>query len=154
MDSSISDIDAHQRALMDAFVRILAAEEEERQAEAAIRAVKDTYAATLRQSQKAQGDAWEDIERLMGETGEVEVILPDENHDYKIAYSSTPEVADVPDAEAVPDAFCKVERVPKKKEILDHLKAMRDAGEPLPNWASIKRNPGKLSYRLIKKGAS
>jgi hypothetical protein len=153
MPSSINDgITAHQRALLAAFVAVLAAEEEERQAELAIRAVRDAHAATLRQAKQAQADAWEDIEKLMAETGEVEITLPDETHDYKIAYTTTPEVADVPDADAVPDPFCKLERVPKKKEILDHLKGLRDRGEALPNWAAIRRNPGKLSYRLVKKG--
>jgi hypothetical protein len=89
----------------------------------------------------------------MSETGEVEVMLPDENHDYKIAWSTPPEVVDVPDAAAVPDEFVKVERVPKKKEILDHLKSLRESGSAPPNWATIERNPGKLTYRLVKKGA-
>jgi hypothetical protein len=41
----------------------------------------------------------------------------------------------------------------KKKAILDHLKALRDGGQPMPNWGSITRNPGELTYRLVKKGA-
>lgn len=154
MASNIEEIDAHQQALMDAFVTVLAAEEDERQAETAIKAVKDTYAAALRQAKQAQEDAWERVAALMAETGEVEVILPDVAHDYKIGYTSTPEVVDAPDVDAVPDEFCKQERVLKKREILDHLKSLREAGESFPNWASIKRNPGRLAYKLVKKGSA
>lgn len=138
---------------MDAFVAVLAAEDEERRAEAAIKVVRETCAPALRQAKQAQEDAWERIAVLMAETGEVEVILPDHAHDYRIGYTATPEVADVPDPDAVPDEFCKVERSPRRKEILDHLKSLRDAGQPLPNWASITRNPGRLAYKLVKKGA-
>jgi hypothetical protein len=142
-------IASHQEALMTAFVALLRAEEEERTAKAAIKTVEDLYAPVLRQSRRAQEDAWEDIGKLMAETGEPEVTLPGDHCDYKIATSSTPEKVDVPDVNAVPDEFVKKE--PKKKEIMEHLKALREAGEALPNWATLTRGAGSLCYKPVKK---
>lgn len=147
----MTDYLTHQQALMTAFVALLRAEQEERDAKAAIHVVEEQYAPVLRQAVRAQEDAWEDITRLMAETGEVEVLLPGDHCDYKIAPGPTPEKVDVPDVAAVPEAFLKKE--PKKKEIMDHLKKLRDAGDPLPNWATLTRGVGSLGYKPVKKKA-
>lgn len=146
MTDEIAD---HQTALLTAFVRVLRAEQEERDAKAAIKTVEDLYAPVLRQSRRAQDDAWEDIAKLMAETGEPEVLLPGDHCDYKIATSGTPEKVDVPNVNAVPDEFVKKE--PKKKEIMEHLKKLREAGQALPNWATLTRGVGSLGYKTVKK---
>jgi hypothetical protein len=149
-----TEAEIHQQALLAAFATLLQAEEDERQAEQAIKAVRDAYAAQLRHSKAAQASTWATIAQLMNETGELEVILPDETHDYKVTWNNPPEVVDVPDPNAVPDEWCRSERTVKKKELLEHLKSLRDHDDPLPNWATIRRNPPTLSYRLLKKGGA
>jgi len=49
----------------------------------------------------------------------------------------------------VPEEFLKKE--PKRKEILDYLKKLREAGEPMPSWATITRRAGSLYYKPVKK---
>jgi hypothetical protein len=148
-DQSGNACAAHQEALRAALGAVLRAEQEEREAEAAIRAFKDQYEPVLRRTRQAQEEAWEAIARLMTETGAGEVLVPGEHCDYKIAVSSAPEKVDVPDMSAVPEAFLKKE--PKRKEILDYLKKLREAGEPLPDWATITRGAGSLCYKPVKK---
>jgi serine/threonine-protein kinase len=140
---------AHREALQAAFAAVLRAEQEEREAEAAVRAVRDQVEAVLQRSRQAQADSWEVIAKLMAQTGESEVVLPGDQCDYKIALSSAPEKVAVPDVSAVPEEFLKKE--PKRKEILDHLKKLRDAGEPMPDWATITRGAGSLCYKPVKK---
>jgi Protein kinase domain len=139
----------HREALRMAFAALLRAEQEEREAEAAIRAVRDQYEPALRRSRQAQEESWKDIARLMAQAGEVEVLVMGDHCDYKIAPSSAPEKADVPDVSAVPEEFLKKE--PKRKEILDYLKKLRESGAPLPDWATITRGAGSLCYKPVKK---
>jgi serine/threonine-protein kinase len=148
-DSPENALAAHQEALQSALAAVLRAEQEEREAEAAMRAVRDQYEPVLRRSRQAQADAWEVIARLLAQTGAAEVVVPGEHCDYKIALSSAPEKVDVPDPSAVPEEFLKKE--PKRKEILDYLKKLREAGAPLPGWATITRGPGSLCYKPVKK---
>jgi len=148
-----TDAEEHQQALMTAFIALLAAEDEERTARAAIKAAQEANAAALRHAEQAQAEAWAEIARLMAETGEVEVVLPDETHDYKIGYGTSRESVKA-DPDACPDEFVKVERKPKLKEIGDHLKALRDKGAAAPNWARLEKSEPKLSWTLVKKGAA
>jgi hypothetical protein len=141
---------AHREALRTAFAAVLRAEQEEREAEAAVRAVRDEYEPALRRSRQAQEDSWEEIARLMAQAGEAEVVVPGDHCDYKIARSVVPEKVEVPDVSAVPEEFLKQE--PKRKEILDYLKKLREAGEPMPAWATITRGAGSLCYKPVKKG--
>lgn len=61
-------------------------------------------------------------------------------------YYPTPRKSiDVPDANAVPDDFCRIKREPDKLKIKDHL----DAGNR-PNWASERTSTPKLTYKFIK----
>jgi hypothetical protein len=140
---------AHQKALQTAFAAVLRAEQEEREAEAAIRAVRDQYEPLLRRSRKAQEDAWEEIAKLMAQAGAVEAVVPGDHCDYKIAHSSAAEKVEVLDVNAVPEEFLKKE--PKRKEILDYLKKLREAGAPMPTWATLTRGAGALCYKPLKK---
>jgi serine/threonine-protein kinase len=141
--------DAHQEALRAAFAALLRAEQEEREAEAALRAVRDQYEPVLRRCRQAQADCWGAIARLMAQSGEVEVVVPGEHCDYKIAPSSAPEKVDVADVSAVPEEFLKKE--PKRKEILAYLKKLREAGGPLPTWATLTRGAASLCYKPVKR---
>jgi hypothetical protein len=149
-DQPENAITARQEALRSALAAVLRAEQEEREAEATIRAVRDQHEPILRRCRQTQENAWEAIAKLLDQTGEVEVVVLGEHCDYKIALSSPPEKVDVPDVSAVPEEFLKKE--PKRKEILDYLKKLREAGKPLPDWATITRGPGSLCYKPVKKG--
>src|SRR5262249_24610025 len=140
---------APQEALQRALAAVLRAEQEEREAEAAIRAVRDQYELVLRRCRQAQEDSWEAIAKLMAQIGAVEVLVPGDHCEYKIALSSAPEKVDVPDVTAVPEEFVKKE--PKRKDILDYLKNLREAGEPMPTWATLTRGAGALCYKPVKK---
>jgi serine/threonine-protein kinase len=140
---------AHRQALQKAFAAVLGAEQEEREAEAALRAAREQHEPVLRRCRQAQAAAWEDIARLMAQASEVEVLVPGEHCDYKIARSSAAEKVEVPDVNAVPEEFLKKE--PKRKEILDYLKKLREAGTPLPAWAALTRGAGSLCYKPVKK---
>lgn len=140
---------AEQEALRTTLAAVLRAEQEEREAEAAIRAFRDQYEPVLRRSRQAQEESWEKIARLMAQLGAAEVVVPGEHCDYKIALSSVPEKVDVLDINAVPEEFVKKE--PKRKEILDYLKKLREAGSPLPAWATLTRGAGSLCYKPVKK---
>jgi serine/threonine-protein kinase len=140
---------AHQEALRTAFAAVLRAEEEERDAEAAVRAVRDQYEPVLRRSRQAQEDSWAEIARLMAQSGQTESLVPGDHCDYKIAPTTAPEKVDVPDANAVPEEFLK--REPKRKEILDYLKKLRESGAPMPTWATIARGASSLGYKPVKK---
>jgi hypothetical protein len=85
----------------------------------------------------------------MAQAGEVEVVVPGEHCDYKIAPISAPEKVEVADVSAVPEEFLK--REPKRKEILDYLKKLREAGGPMPAWATITRGAASLCYKPVKK---
>jgi serine/threonine-protein kinase len=141
---------AEQKALQTAFAAVLRAEQEEREAEAAIRAVRDQYEPVLRRCRQVQEESWEAIAQLLARLGAAEVVVPGEHCDYKIARSSAPEKVEVPDVTSVPEEFLKKE--PKRKEIHDYLKKLRDAGEPLPSWATLTRGAGALGYKPVKKG--
>ncbi|MFA7278788.1 MAG: hypothetical protein WC100_01725 [Sterolibacterium sp.] len=96
--------------------------------------------------------AWEEIGTLLKESGEIEVILPSEieGYVYKIAPRQSTEGVEIPDIDALPEKYIKIERTPKKKELLADLKAMRDNHIDPPNYATIVRDPPKLSLELVK----
>jgi Siphovirus Gp157 len=96
-----------------------------------------------------QRAALAEIDSLMKETGEYEVIIPGTDCDYKINYSTPRESLKIADDAAVPDEFCKIERVPKKREITEAIKS----GSQF-NWASLERGEPKIQYKTIKKGKS
>lgn len=81
----------------------------------------------------------------MSANGVIEDIIEGELINYKL-YFTTPRMTVKVDAAAVPDEFCKIERVPKKKEIKEFL----EAGNQV-NWASLERGASNLSYKAVKK---
>jgi hypothetical protein len=70
--------------------------------------------------------------------------------DFKIGWT-TPRETVKAEPDATPDQFCKIERKPKLKEIAEHLKHLRQANLPLPNWASFERGASKLAWKAVKK---
>jgi hypothetical protein len=136
--------------MLNAFAAVLRAEQEV----SAAKTVLDEAVTPLRQkltgAETRLTSAWVEVERLMGSTGEFEVLLPGDVTDYKISFSTPRESVDV-DADAVPDEFCKIERKPKLKEIGEHLKGLRDSDQPLPNWGRFKLGERKLGWKAIKK---
>lgn len=77
--------------------------------------------------------------------GVTEDIIDGGMVNYKLYYT-TPRQSVKADAEATPDEFCKIERVPKLKEIKEFL----DAGNQV-NWASVQLGESKLTYKVVKK---
>lgn len=147
----MDDIEKHQAALLTAFAEMLRAEE----AISKLKTQADEAAAKLTlaiaEQQAALGIAQYRLQKLMSETGEVEVILPGEVTDFKIGYGPSRESVKVENPDAVPDQFCKLERKPKLKEIGEHLKSLPDSERP--NWARLERSEPKLQWKSIKKTA-
>lgn len=153
MESVESDIQQHQQRLLQAFGVVLTAED-------AVSAVKrrQDEAVTLLQQERNQAEAmlataWAEVQKLMVETGEVEVVLPGEATDFKIAWSTPRETVKV-EPDAVPDEFCKIERKPRLKEIGEYLKGLRDSKLDFPNWGSFKTGASKLGWKAIKKNTT
>lgn len=147
-------IEQHETAVLTAFAAVLRAEEQARLAKVELDRVTTGLRTTINQAEAEQDAAWAEIAALMAETGEPEITLPGEANDFVIGWTTPREAVDVPDAQAVPDEFVQVERKPRKKEIGDHLKTLREQSMPPPNWATFKRGEVKLGYRLKKRGAA
>ena len=143
-------IEDHKQRLLVAFGAVLAAEERVSDVKR-----RQDEAATLLQQERNGAEsslekAWIEVQELLAETGEVEVILPGEVTDFKIAWSSPRETVKV-ETEAVPDEFCKIERKPRLKEMGEYLKGLRDGGLDFPNWASFQTGATKLGWKAIKR---
>lgn len=143
-------IQEHEQKFMQAFAEVLKAEDALAEAGKQLAEATTLLGQKKSQAEHALGLAWDEVRKLLAETGEFEVLLTGLVTDYKVGFSYPPERVKA-DADAVPDEFCKVERKPKLKEIGDHLKQLRDAGEPLPNWASLERGEPKLTWKAVKK---
>ncbi len=143
-------IQEHEQKMLDAFGAVLRAEDrvftvKKRQADA-----EAAFALERGEAETSLRLAWDEVQKLMGGTGEPEVTLPGTVTDYKIGWSKPPERVKTI-ADAVPDEFVKTERVPKLKEIGDHLKELRSKGADLPNWASLERGEPKLGWKAVKR---
>ncbi|OWK34647.1 hypothetical protein [Fimbriiglobus ruber] len=143
-------IQEHHQKLLAAFGSVLAAEEKISDVKTRLDQVTNLLQAEKTAAETDLASAWEQVEQLMSETGEVEVLLPGAVTDFKIARSNPRETVKV-EVEATPDEFCKIERKPRLKEIGEHLKGLRDAGLPFPNWASFQVGTAKLSWKAVKK---
>lgn len=150
-DAEIGDL---QTRTLVAFGAVLQAEEVLRVAEVALRDQAAALSLKVAEAETALRDAWLGVEQIMQETGEVELLLPGEAGDYKIAYGASRESVKCESVDAVPDEFVRLERKPKLKEIGDHLKGLRAIGSAMPNWAALERKPGRLAWKLVKKKAS
>ena len=153
MVAVMDDTQNHQQALLTSFAKVLQAEDKISTGKAKLAEVTTNLKAAIAEGELALRDAWKEIEQLLSETGEYEVLLPGTVTDYKISRSRASERI-VADPDATPDEFCKIERKPKLKEIGDHLKTLRDAGQPIPNWASIERGEPKLGWKAVKHKAT
>ena len=142
-------MDRHTSEMITALAAVMKAEGEIAQ----IREWVDSAQSDIARHESAAGEGWGRIAALMAETGEVEVRLPSSTpgHEFRVYRRPPHQSVSVTDADAVPDEFVKLERKPRLKEIGDHLKALRDAGWALPNWAALKSGEAKLAYKLQKR---
>jgi hypothetical protein len=147
-------IETHEDAMMEAFVSVLKAEDRIRHAKSELDAVKARVEPEIAAGESELRNAWLAVQALMGETGEVEVVLPGTACDYCIGFDTPREAVKVDDPSAVPDEWVEIERNAKKKEIAKYLKGLRDTGRAMPNWAALERGEPKLSWRAVKKGSA
>ena len=138
---------SHEEQLMQHFAKVLKADAAIAEAKTKKQEAEAKAKLAINAAEKQARDAWDAIEALMKETGEYEVLLPDNHIDYKICYT-TPRQSVKVDESAVPDEFVRIERKPKLKEIGDYLKTL----DTPPNWASFERGEPKLTYKAVKKG--
>jgi hypothetical protein len=143
-------IQEHQQKLMEAFAEVLKAEDAVSVAKTKLDEATTLLGLEKSKAEHALGQAWQQVQQLMAETGEVEVLLPGSVTDYKIGYSKPPERVKV-EPDAVPDEFCRVERKPRLKEIGDYLKGLRETGQPLPNWGGFEHGEPKLTWKAVKR---
>jgi len=149
----MTDLHEHDKKILEQVRIIEAAESRMRLSEDRLRKANLEHSLIASAADAEVRQAWDAIKDLMDETGEVEVLLPSElaGHVYKIAHRAGTETVDVPDVNALPAEFVKSEPVPKKKELLAHLKKLREEGAALPNYATIKRGESKLELKIVKK---
>jgi hypothetical protein len=150
MECNTDPIAEYQQALTQAFNALLVAEDVARSAMKDLEREKTRAQLVANEAEAKVCQARAALEQLMTETGEVEVILPGKVTDYKIGYSTPRESVKV-DAEAVPDHYCKIERKPELKKIGEYMKALRQAGQALPNWAGFEKGTPKLQWTSVKK---
>lgn len=144
----------HQEKLVKAFAAVISAERQISQIASERDALNAPLNERARQAEVLLAEAWVVIRGLLDESGEVSAVLPGEVTDYEIYRTAARESVKVVDPEAVPEAFCKVERKPKLKEIGDYLRAQARASLPLPNWAALELGESKLAWRAKKKHAT
>lgn len=141
----------HQQDLIAAFGELVQAEKEAAGIKTEADEAAAKFGAALRAVETRISDAWLKIENLLAETGEVSVILPGAVADYEI-YRTTPrESVKVLDVDALPEKFVRIKREPDKKAIGEELKALRDAGQAMPNYATLEVGESKLAWRAKKK---
>lgn len=146
----MSEIDLHQKNLMLTFADILKHEKALTEAEIAAKDSARRHSAIIAQHKTDLDAAWEGMEDLLRETGEIEVVLPGNNTDYRICWQKGRTSISAPDPDAVPDEYCKLERKPMLKQIGVLLDSLTGAGQPLPNWASYERGEDKLVWKPVK----
>lgn len=137
--------------LQDAFAKVLACEQLKNEAEGQRRQELLKLDGRVLMADRNLKAAWEEVEAAMKENGTVEETLPGDIMDYRIAYSVPRETVDIADGAAVPDNFCRIDRVPNKTEIGKFLKQCHETQNPLPNWATLKPGESKLMWRAVKK---
>lgn len=101
--------------------------------------------ADVKKQELEAADARLAIAQEMRENGLLEDTIEGELINYKLYFSAPRASVDV-DVSAVPDEFCKIERKPELKKIKEYI----DAGNQV-NWATIKQNEPKLTYKAVKK---
>jgi hypothetical protein len=147
-------IEEHEQKCLMAFAEVRRAENALAEAETAQTEAKNRWAMVVGEAETRLTTAWQALDALMKETGELELLLPSEDGGYKVAYDKPRETVKVENVDAVPDEFVKTERKPKLKDIGDHLKDLRAAKVALPNWATLQKGEPKLVWRHVKKGVA
>lgn len=95
--------------------------------------------------------AWAEMESAMKKAGKESIRLPDSIDDYLVSYSTPAQKVKVLDVGAIPEAYVKIEKTPKLREIGAFLKSCAENKIPLPNWAGFERGEPKLQWRRVKK---
>lgn len=131
-----------------------------RKAEDKVRALKSSRANFLsaidleiKIQETLEADARIDVEKIMVKNGVREDILQGDDWDYKITLALPPETVSVADESAIPEKFVekKTETKIKKRELLEHLKNLRNKNLALPNYATIERGARQARWKAIKK---
>lgn len=107
----------------------------------------DDLKADLADAEKEAETAKFAVQEEMAGTGEYEVNVPGEYCDYRIYFTAPRSSTKVSSPDAVPDEFCKMERIPKLTEIKEYLATV----DTLPNWVVIEMSTPKLTYKIQKK---
>lgn len=110
----------------------------------------DALKADLADAGKEAEAARLSIQEEMAGTGEWELNIEGEYCDYRVYFTTPRSSVKVSDPAAVPDEFCKIERVPRLLEIKEYLAGI----DTLPNWVTVEMSTPKLTYKLQKKGAA
>ena len=140
----------HQAALTEAFARVVKAEEQERQLAAELKAHELRLKPLITAAQKQLADAWGEVQCLMADTGEFEAVVKLDRFSSAKLHYTTPGVRCLVDAEAVPDAYAKVERKAVLNEIKRDFLELWKAGAALPNWLAFEKGEPVLTYKLVK----
>lgn len=86
------------------------------------------------------------LSKYIAEHGPQEIDV--DGYIYKVRQTTPQGRLVVPDVEAVPDEWVKVEKKPKLKEIKDHIK---ETGEVF-NWCAIEYGEPSVTYSIKKGG--
>jgi len=98
-----------------------------------LREIKFRYEDAIAKAQDTADQCRAQLDDYMTQNGIVEDITLGDMTNIKIAYSSRENV--VIDDEAVPDDYIIHKPQINKKLINEDMKELREAGQPLPNWA-------------------
>lgn len=145
--------DAHTKAMIAAFAEIVKQEQYIAAGKVELANIRTQIETDIAQAETELEALWDGFAKLMEESGEFEVILPGVANDYKIGWSN-PRQSVKADAEAAPDAYVRIERKPKLKEIGELMADLVARNEPLPNWCSFQEGNRKLGWKAIKKTAT
>ena len=140
----MTDLALRDQMLHAAFTEVLTQERLAAQAQSELMAVTCEIKIRIGKAERAQEAAWAQIAEMMKETGEVEILIPGEGCNYKLAYSAVRQSVEV-NEDAVPKEYCKEVLKPKLKEI----KEMLESGTAC-NWARFKESEPKLTWRAVK----
>ena len=113
-----------------------------------LRAITDKYAQANLEAEERINAIKQQVDQYMTENGVTEDIILGDMTNTKLAYTVRENV--VIDEDAVPDDYIIQKPQINKKLINEDMKALRDEGEPLPNWATFETTCN-LVYRFVKK---
>jgi len=113
-----------------------------------LRAITDEYSQANFKANERINAIKQQVETYMKENGVAEDIILGDMTNTKLAYTTRENV--VINDEAVPDDYIVQKPQINKKLINEDMKALRDEGEPLPNWATFETTRN-LVYRFVKK---